>query len=43
MSTQLTDEQVQQVAAGLKPYSVVLLRWGPKRHMEGADAMERAH
>jgi len=43
MSTQITDEQIHELAASAKPYSVVLLWWGPKRHMEGAEAIERAH
>ena len=43
MSTTVTDEQIQQLVATAKPYSVALLWWGPERHMDGADAIEREH
>jgi uncharacterized protein YciI len=42
MST-VTDEQIQQLAATAKPFSVALLSWTPERHMEGADATELEH
>jgi hypothetical protein len=43
MATSVTDEQIRQLAATAKPYSLVLLRWGPERHMAGADAVELEH
>ncbi|HEV7720927.1 MAG TPA: hypothetical protein VGO60_06570 [Iamia sp.] len=43
MNTTVTDEQVQQLAATARPYSVALLQWGPERHQDGADATEREH
>ncbi len=43
MSTTVTDEQIQELAASAKPYSLVILRWGPERHMDDADATEREH
>lgn len=39
----VTDEQIQELAATSRPYSLVLLRWAPDRHQEGADAIEREH
>ena len=42
MST-VTDEQIQQLAATAKPFSVVLLSWTAERHMDGADATELEH
>jgi hypothetical protein len=39
----VTDEQIQQLAATAKPYSVALLWWGPERHMDGAGATELEH
>ena len=42
-STPITDEQIQQLASTAQPYSLVLLRWGPERHMDGADAIELEH
>lgn len=43
MSSDVTDEQVEQLAATARPFSVALLRWAPGRHQEGAGATERAH
>ncbi|SIR78711.1 hypothetical protein [Micromonospora avicenniae] len=43
MSTNVTDEQIQKLAATAKPYSLVQLRWGPDRHQDGAEAIEREH
>jgi RimJ/RimL family protein N-acetyltransferase len=43
MSTTVTDEQIQQLAATAQPYSVALLWWGPERHMDGAEATELEH
>ncbi|PZF85575.1 hypothetical protein [Jiangella anatolica] len=43
MSTSVTDQQVQELAASAKPYSLALLRWGPQRHMDGAEEIEREH
>ena len=43
MTTTVTDEQIRELAATAKPYSLVLLSWGPERHMDGADAIELEH
>jgi len=43
MTTSVTDEQIRRLAETARPYSVVLLWWGPERHMEGADAVELEH
>ncbi|ASF09276.1 hypothetical protein NBRGN_001_00590 [Nocardia brasiliensis NBRC 14402] len=43
MTTTITDEQIQQLAASAKPYSVAILHWGPQRHMDGAAATELEH
>jgi len=39
----VTDEQVQDLAATAKPYSLVQLSWAPARHQQGAEAIEREH
>jgi uncharacterized protein YciI len=39
----VTDEQVQQLAATARPFSLMVLSWGPERHMDGAEATEREH
>ncbi|WP_331526868.1 hypothetical protein [Nocardioides sp.] len=39
----VTDEQIQELAATSKPYSLVQLSWAPGRHQSGADAIEREH
>jgi hypothetical protein len=43
MGTNVTDEQIQQLAATAKPFSLALLWWGPERHRDGADAIELEH
>lgn len=43
MTTTVTDEQVQELAATAKPFSVVLLWWGSERHQDGAEETERSH
>ncbi|MEV6562828.1 hypothetical protein AB0M22_44420 [Nocardia sp. NPDC051756] len=43
MTTTVTDEQIQALAATAKPFSLALLQWGPKRTMDGADAIELEH
>ena len=43
MSTAVTDEQIRQLAATAKPYSLAILSWGPERRMDGADAVELEH
>jgi hypothetical protein len=43
MSTNVTDEQVQQVAASAKEFSLAQLRWTPDRHRDGAEAIELEH
>lgn len=39
----VTDEQIQDLAATARPFSLAQLRWGPDRHQEGAEAIEREH
>ncbi len=43
MEPTVTDEQIQQLAATAKPYTLVQLRWTPDRHQEGAEAIELEH
>jgi hypothetical protein len=43
MSTNVTDEQIQALAATAKPFSLAQLRWAPDRHQDGADAIELEH
>jgi hypothetical protein len=43
MSTTVTDEQIQALAATAKPFSLALLHWGPERTMDGAEAIELEH
>jgi hypothetical protein len=43
MSAEVTDEQIQALAATARPYSLAQLRWGPERHQGGADAIELEH
>jgi hypothetical protein len=39
----VTDEQIQELAASARPYTVAQLRWAPGRHQEGGDAIELEH
>jgi hypothetical protein len=41
--THITDEQIHQLAATAKPFSLALLSWGPERRREGADSIELEH
>jgi hypothetical protein len=43
LSSNVTDEEIQTLAASAKPYSLAQLHWGPDRHQEGAEAIEREH
>ena len=43
MPTPVTDDEIRQLAETAQPYSLALLSWGPERHMEGAEAIEREH
>ena len=43
MTTMATDEQIQQLAATAKPFSVALLSWADGRHQDDADAIELEH
>ena len=43
MGTDITDEQIQALAATAKPFSMALLSWSGDRHMDGAEAIEREH
>jgi hypothetical protein len=43
MSEHVTDDQIQELAATAKPFSVALLSWAPGRHQEGAAAIELEH
>jgi uncharacterized protein YciI len=42
-STTVTDEQIQELAATAKPFSLVQLHWTSERHQEGSDAIELEH
>ncbi|WP_248491770.1 hypothetical protein [Tsukamurella sp. PLM1] len=39
----MTNEQIQDLAQSAKPFSLVILRWGPRRAQDGADAIELEH
>ncbi len=41
--TAITDEYMQQMIAGTKEYSIVILKAGKNRHMVGADTIIREH
>lgn len=43
MDHNVTDEQIQTLAATAQPYSLAQLRWGPDRYQEGADGIELEH
>jgi hypothetical protein len=43
MSVNVTDDQIQELLATAKPFSVALLSWAPQRHQEGAGAIELEH
>ena len=43
MDHDVTDEQVRSLGASARPYSLAQLRWGPDRHRDGADGIEREH
>lgn len=43
MAIEITDAQVQQLAATAKPYTMALLWWDSQRYKDGAAATEREH
>jgi hypothetical protein len=43
MSSHVTDEQIQSLAATARPFSLVQLRWTPDRYHDGAEAIELEH
>ena len=43
MSPDVTDDQIQALAATARPFSLVQLRWGPDRYQDGAEAIELEH
>lgn len=43
MSAQVTDEQVQALAATGRPFTLAQLRWAPGRHQDGAASIELEH
>ncbi|VXC27155.1 hypothetical protein [Aeromicrobium sp. 9AM] len=43
MGAPITDEQIQDLAATARPFTVALLWWGPERHQDGAAAIELEH
>ena len=43
MSSHVTDDEIQALAATAKTFSLVQLRWGPDRYQEGAEAIELEH
>ncbi|WP_278255773.1 hypothetical protein [Nocardioides convexus] len=40
MSTPVTDEQIRDLAATARPFSIALLHWTDQRHQDGAEATE---
>jgi hypothetical protein len=43
MTTSVTHDEVRQLAATARPYSLAILRWGPARFQSGAVETENAH
>ncbi len=43
MSPDVTDDQIQALAATAKTFSLAQLRWTPGRNQDGADAIELEH
>ncbi|MFL6062574.1 MAG: hypothetical protein ACJ72E_15195 [Marmoricola sp.] len=43
MASVVTDEQIQELAATARPFSLVRLSWAPQRHQDGAEAIELEH
>jgi hypothetical protein len=43
MATVITDEQMRAGLTETKAYSIVILKVGPNRHMEGADSIVWEH
>jgi hypothetical protein len=43
VNTSVSDEEVRQLAATARPYSLGLLWWGPERFTDGAEVIEREH
>lgn len=43
MTPSVTDEQIHQLAATAKPYSLLQLSWAADRQQEGAEAIELEH
>ncbi|MCD2197619.1 hypothetical protein LQ327_30035 [Actinomycetospora endophytica] len=43
MDSTVTDEQIRDLAASAKSYSLVMLRWAPQRHQDGAEGIELEH
>lgn len=41
--TTITDEELQQLLRTAQPYTVALLRWGPKRQVDGVEAITWEH
>ncbi len=43
MGAAITDEQIQELAATARPFSLALLWWGAERHQDGAATIELEH
>jgi len=43
MHHDVTDDQIEALASTAQPFSFAQLRWGPHRHQDGAEAIEREH
>jgi len=43
MATTITDAQLRELLGTTQPFTVALLRWGPKRHMDGVEAIRWEH
>ncbi|BDD82925.1 hypothetical protein TPB0596_26880 [Tsukamurella pulmonis] len=43
MGTTVTDQQIQDLVQTARPFSLVILRWGPRRAQDDAAAIELEH
>jgi hypothetical protein len=43
MNSTVTDDQIRDLAATAKPYGLLMLWWAPRRHQDGAEAIELEH
>ena len=43
MKSPITDDEVSELAATARPYSLAILRWGPARDQSGAVEIGKVH